>query len=188
MENDPIIDSKLSLDEALAGAAIPLEIKRSLALINVPYISFDNLLHQGQLILHEKVAKEMQEIFNLIYELRFPIQHAIPIVRYNWDDEVSMEANNTSAFNYRVIYGTSELSKHSYGLALDINPKINPYITRMGTTLPPNSIYDPEISGTLREDGKVVELFTARGWEWGGNWKREDGRKDWQHFDKKLSD
>lgn len=37
------------------------------------------------------------------------------------NDNKSMSANNTSAFNYRVISGTKKLSNHSYGLAIDIN-------------------------------------------------------------------
>ena len=61
--------------------------------------------------------------------MKYPIQRMSLVDDYDGDDETSMSANNTSAFNYRRITGSSRLSKHSQGLALDINPKINPCIS-----------------------------------------------------------
>ncbi len=57
---------------------------------------------------------------------------------YGADDETSMDANNTSAFNFCNVSGSSRLSKHAYGLTIDINPKINPYV-KGSTVLPKNS-------------------------------------------------
>ena len=39
----------------------------------------------------------------------------------------SMSADNTSAFNFRVIAGTTLLSQHALGRAIDINPVENPW-------------------------------------------------------------
>ena len=181
MQTDlPIIDSSLSLDEALTGIVIPPDVRDDLTIIDVRYISFDNQLHQGQLVVHVDVANEAKDIFDEILKLRFPIEHAIPICAYNWDDEQSMRTNNTSAFNYRVIYGTTQVSNHSRGLAIDINTRLNPCTAIDGTLQPANGSHDPEIPGTLTADSLIVKLFIDRGWRWLGH--RE--RKDWQHFDK----
>lgn len=178
--SEPIIDSTLSLKEALAGTQAPQDILNDLVLLDIAYVSFDDRIHQGQLIVHATVADEVRTIFEKILEMRFPIQHAkLPVV-YGWDDEVCMVQNNTSAFNYRIIQGTDKLSNHSYGLAIDINPTLNPYTQRDGLVVPPGSTYDPNTPGTLTVDGPVVALFKSYGWGWGGDWER----KDWQHFDK----
>lgn len=50
------------------------------------------------------------------------------IDNYDADDERSMTANNTSAFCYRTVAGSTKLSTHSRGLAVDINPLYNPYV------------------------------------------------------------
>ncbi len=178
----PIIDSSMTLEEALQGINIPDRIKINLNLIDVQYFSFDNKLHQGQLVIHSKVVNEVVEIFEKIRELQFPILKVIPVSIYKWSDEVSMANNNTSAFNYRFIFGTERLSNHSYGLAIDINPLLNPYTQIDGIIVPRGGIYDVNKIGTITADSKIVELFKSHGWQWGGNWER----KDWQHFDKNL--
>lgn len=174
----PIIDSSIPPEGALAGKDIPMEIKENLILVEVSYVSFDNLLHIGQLVVHKRVAEEVVEIFDQLAKMKFPIQHIIPIGNYNWDDDLSMAENNSSAFNYRVIHGTERLSNHSYGLAIDINPVQNPYVRGDGSTVPPGATYDTAKPGTITSD--IASLFKSYGWEWGGDWQH----KDWQHFEK----
>jgi len=169
----------MSLDEALAGKEIPGDIRKNLTLINVPFFSFDGEVREGQLVVHAEVAAEVEQIFKKLFEIRFPIEQMVPIVAYGWDDDVSMVANNTSAFNYRVIFGTDRLSNHSYGCAIDINPVQNPYIQRGGTIVPPGARYDSTQPGTVTVE--IADLFESYGWDWGGDWK---DRKDWQHFEK----
>jgi peptidoglycan L-alanyl-D-glutamate endopeptidase CwlK len=174
---NPIIDSAMNLQEALAGIEIPANIKNSLTIIEVQYISFDELLHQGQLVLHKDLTNEVIEIFKEIVRLRFPIQHVIPIVAYAWDDEASMSANNTSAFNYRLIYATNTPSNHSYGRAIDINPLLNPYTAIDGSVQPQGATYEPARPGTIQHGDPLVSAFGDRGWHW-------LAERDWQHFDK----
>ena len=169
----------MTLEEALAGKEIPNEIKNNLTLVSVPYFSFGGEVRDGQLVVHKEVASEVQEIFKKLLERRFPIQQIVPIVAYDWNDNASMSANNTSAFNYRFIYGTNRLSYHSYGRAIDINPAINPYSQNNGTIVPPDARYDITNPGTITIE--IASLFKSRGWEWGGDWKTET---DWQHFQK----
>lgn len=177
-----IKDSDYSFEEATRGAEIPKEIKKNLVLINVQYYSFDNKLHQGQLVVNKGLSNDLLKIFNLIKLERFPVAKVIPIVRYNWDDEKSMEDNNTSAFNYRFVAGTQKLSHHSYGTAIDINPLFNPYI-RKDLHQPKGSEYNPSKPGTITDDSFLVREFKKLGWEWGGSW---NDRKDYQHFEKVL--
>jgi peptidoglycan L-alanyl-D-glutamate endopeptidase CwlK len=182
-EEEFTIDSAMNLQESLEGLEIPEEIRDTLALVDVQYYSFDDKLHQGQIVIHQDLANDLRSIFKEILEMRFPIQQVVPIVAYDWDDLVSMgDYNNTSAFNYRFIYGTTELSNHSHGRALDINPRTNPYTTRLGTIIPEGAVYDPSRPGTITADSEIVKIFLSYGWEWGGNW--EETRRDWQHFQK----
>lgn len=177
-----IIDSKMTFEESVAGIELPREILNQLELVNVQYYSFDGKMHQGQVLINKKVKKDVVEIFEVIKEIKFPIAKAIPISRYNWDDERVMLDNNSSAFNYRNIKGTRIKSYHLYGLAIDINPMQNPHIKR-GKVYPENATYNPETLGTFTKDNLIVKEFIKRGWSWGGNWKSS---KDYQHFEKRL--
>lgn len=180
---EEIVDSDMTLEEALEGPEIPDEIRETLTIVSIRYQSMDGVLHRGQLVVHAAVAREVVEIFEELLRLNFAIEVARPIVVHGWDDNASMAANNTSAFNYRVIAGTDRLSNHSFGLAIDVNPRLNPYMRKDGTVLPEGATYDPEVPGTLTAESDAVRAFTNRGWEWGGDW---DDPKDWQHFEKQL--
>lgn len=172
----------MTLDKALEGIVIPQDIKNTLVLLDIDHVSINGLLQKGQLIVHHKVANELQNIFKELLKIQFPIEKMIPVSYYNWSDDASMADNNTSAFNYRFIYGTDRLSNHSYGLALDINPFLNPYHAPDGKVFPYKAKYNPDIAGTLKENEEVVMIFKMHGWEWGGAWEH----KDWQHFQKIL--
>jgi hypothetical protein len=93
-----------------------------------------------------------------------------------------MKNNNTSAFNYRFITGSRVISNHASGLAIDLNPKLNPYI-KNGVILPEDCVYDTTKAGTITAGSNLVKEFKQRGWQWGGDWKN---LKDYQHFEKKL--
>ena len=181
-ETGYVIDSDIDFDEAVAGQNIPQSVLENLRLVNVYYYGFDDKLHKGQLVVHKDIVLDMIEIFEIIRESRFPIGKVIPISKYGWSDEKSMQDNNTSAFNYRFISGSRVISNHAAGLAIDINPSLNPYI-KNGNSLPENCIYDTTKAGTILSDSELVKEFKLRGWQWGGDWK---SLKDYQHFEKKL--
>ncbi|HEY6626555.1 MAG TPA: M15 family metallopeptidase [Ignavibacteriaceae bacterium] len=177
-----VIDSDVAFEEAVAGISIPQSILENLRLVDVYYYGFDEKIHKGQLVVHKDVVLDVIEIFELIRESRFPIGKVVPINKYGWSDEKSMLDNNTSAFNYRFISGSRVISNHAAGLAIDINPALNPYI-KNGNSLPENCIYDTTKVGTISASSELVKEFKQRGWEWGGDWK---SLKDYQHFEKKL--
>ncbi len=174
-----IFDSDLTFDEAVAGTDFPQEIRANLTLVKIKHLGFDGKIHVGELVVNKLIANDVKAIFMKLLSVKFPIEKVIPIVKYSWDDEKSMQDNNTSAFNYRVIKGTTRLSKHSYGLAIDINPKLNPYVKK-NSVEPKGAVYNPKIPGTIVKDSQVVKIFKSYGWKWGGDWTRG---KDYQHFE-----
>jgi peptidoglycan LD-endopeptidase CwlK len=177
-----IIDSNYSLEEALNGISIPTSVKNDLELVTVKYYGFDDRLHQGQLIVNKKIADDIKEIFEIIEEIKFPIEKVVPMSEYSWSDEKSMDDNNTCSFNYRFISGTRIISMHASGLAIDINPRQNPYI-KNGNCIPAGTAYKEEVKGTIKPNSELVKAFKERGWTWGGDWK---SLKDYQHFQKEL--
>jgi hypothetical protein len=186
--DNPIIDSNMTYQQAFEGlsANCPVSIKERQRLVTVKYYSFDNRIHQGQLVIDMDLVKDIEFAFEQALKAKFPIYSVIPISHMlfrkngNWDDDLSMEANNTSAFNYRTITGGQTLSMHARGRAIDINPVQNPYINGR-IVLPPNSIYNARVAGTLTGDNIIVKTLLARGWSWGGNWASP---KDYQHLEK----
>ena len=178
---EAIVDSAMSFSEAIEGTPAPLEIIDSLSMIDVCYYSFDGRKHQGQVIVSREVEDDVYDLFNFIEKILFPIGKVIPIVAYQWDDYKSMADNNTSSFNFRVIEGTTKLSMHSLGKAVDINPVQNPVIYPNGVVAPEGANYLPQEPGTLTTDHAIVQEFLRRGWHWGGNF---DQPKDYHHFEK----
>jgi muramoyltetrapeptide carboxypeptidase len=185
---DPIIDSEMTEQEAFAGLdpSCPKEVRARQRLVEVRYFGFDGKIHRGQLVIDGELATEVREIFEVMLTLKFPIGSVIPVSlpkfrkEGRWDDELSMAANNTSAFNYRRIEGTNKLSYHAHGRAIDINPVQNPYV-RGTVVIPAGARYDVAMKGTLSPKHLVVKTFLERGWKWGGSWR---SMKDYQHFDK----
>lgn len=166
------------------GAPIDLD---DLAYVEVTYWGFDDKPHLGELIVNKDIAEEVATIFQEIYKAKFPIEKIRLIDEYNANDDLSMEDNNTSAFCYRVVTGGKALSKHSYGVAIDINPVQNPYVT--GSEVLPkkgreflNRNYIRK--GMIVKDDVVYRAFKSRGWKWGGEW---NSLKDYQHFQKDIT-
>ena len=178
-----IVDSRMSFSEAIAGTTAPEKVIKSLSLLEVGYYSFDGKLHLGQLVAHQQLAGELVEIFAAIRDIRFPVARVIPIARYGWSDLTSMADNNTSCFNYRFIAGTTRLSCHANGMAIDINPRQNPVIYEDGTLLPPEAVYSPQDGGAFSPSSPILKEFMARGWKWGGEFT---SIKDYHHFEKTI--
>ncbi len=173
---------KLTFAEAIAGTSAPAEVTERLQLIEVPFIDFEGRPSVGQLVVHQVLAKEIVLLFTEIARLSFPIEKINPLVKYGWKDEASMADNNSSGFNYRLISGTNQPSIHSYGRAIDINPRLNPYHGRLGVE-PAGATHDPATPGTLTAESPVVKMFEDHGWTWLGH--RPEYR-DYQHFQKAV--
>jgi len=174
----PILDSTLSRAEAMKGQTAPASIRDSQALVNVRYYSFDQKLHEGQIVINKALAQDVKSIFQEIEASHFPIAKVIPIERYGWSDDDSVKDDNTSGFNYRKVPATHRLSSHAEGRAIDLNPRENPYIDPIRG---PKQTYNPNAPGALTPGSAPVRIFKKHGWKWGGVWRR--GR-DYQHFEK----
>lgn len=143
----------------------------------------------GELVCNVLISKDLMEIFKALFEADYPIEKMRLIDHYGCNDEASMLDNNTSCFNQRPITAGGRISKHSYGLAIDINPKYNPYykVKTSGT-----AVVKPEASTDYLDRSsafpyKIVKgdlcyrLFKQHGFQWGGDWL---SGKDYQHFEK----
>lgn len=160
--------------------------------IKVLHMGFDGETHIGEMIVNKAIADDMIDIFRELYSISYPIEKMFLIDDYDADDTKSMEDNNSSAFNFRFIDGTTRRSVHSDGLAIDINPLYNPYVrTRDGETeVLPESGWeyidrDKENEYYIRKDDPCYQAFINSGFTWGGEWKNS---KDYQHFEKKSAD
>ncbi len=175
-----VVDSRMTFAEAIAGTKAPPEVIADLRLVEVRYYSCDGRRHQGQLVVHRAVARDVAEIFQLMERIKFPVGKVVPIVAYRWSDGASMRDNNSSAFNYRTVAGTKRLSRHAFGLAVDINPYLNPVVYDSGRISPRGAAYRPGEPGVLTRDHPVVREFLRRGWQWGADFT---AMKDYHHFD-----
>jgi hypothetical protein len=171
-------------------------VKSHLVCLEVRYRGFEisglvdsNTTHKGILMVHKSVKEDLAYVFEELYIRNFPIHKVVPVNKYGlnqdstgWDDSKSMADNNSSAFNYRYITNSKELSPHAYGTAIDINPLFNPYEKYEVDgkfTEPDNAIYNCQKTGTIT-DTIVTGLFDKIGWIWGGRWNNP---VDYQHFD-----
>lgn len=146
--------------------------------LGVVYINFSGSYEQGQLVADKAVAQDIKALFAELLARKFPIAGVRPIPAYAWDDDASMENNNSSSVNFRFVGGSDKLSLHSFGIAIDINPAQNPMVIG-DERYPSGAMYDERgaTPGTITKD--IVDLFAQHGFEWGGNWQ---SLKDYQHF------
>ena len=91
--------------------------------ITVQHIDGEGKPHEGIIICNHAIANDLRQIFAELYRQKYPIERIRPISEYYNDDERSMRANNTSCYCYRPIAGSTRLSKHALGMAIDINPQ-----------------------------------------------------------------
>ena len=160
-----------------------------LSYLVVQYVGFDLETHKGEIICNNAIAEDLVEIFYELYRNEYQIESISLIEEYDGDDLASCTANNTSCFNYREVVGSSSLSKHALGLAIDINPLYNPYITYNSdgsiNVYPENAADYADRSKSfpykIDENDLCYKLFTERGFTWGGHW---NSVKDYQHFQK----
>ncbi|MCR5254653.1 MAG: M15 family metallopeptidase [Acetatifactor sp.] len=187
-------DISEDLRKYITGISYPAEEQTDIDIsdldyVHIKYMDFEGNPANGELICNKYISEDLIYIFSKLYENDYRIEKVRLIDEYDGDDDLSMADNNSSCFNYRNIVGTKTLSKHSLGLAIDINPLYNPYITFNddGTS----NIYPKGSEGyadrskdfpyKIDENDLCYKLFTERGFTWGGNW---NSSKDYQHFQK----
>ena len=166
--------------------SVPLDELRYLKL---QYIDFNGDSQEGEMICNKSISEDVLEIFYELYQNGYQIESIKLIDEFNGDDTASMLANNTSCFNYRVVEGTTRLSNHAKGLAIDLNPFYNPYITynkdgSVNISPEGSEAYADRNSSfpyKIDENDLAYKLFKEHGFTWGGNW---NSVKDYQHFER----
>lgn len=158
--------------------------------VRILHYDFQGQIQEGELIVNQKIAYAVMRTFYQLYKWEYPIESVRLVDDFEGDDELSMEANNSSAFNYRTVEGSSELSRHALGMAVDINPRINPYV-REDAYFPKNAEEylerDPKKCTGEHRDKMIhkkdmaYKIFKRNGFSWGGDWQSV---KDYQHFER----
>jgi hypothetical protein len=155
----------------------------TLRLVTLRHWNFDGAVRRGELVVHRAHAGRIVTVFRKLFERRFPIARMRLVDAYGADDDRSMAANNTSAFNCRFVSGTRRWSEHAFGRALDVNPIQNPYVASNGRVSPLAGARYANRSrrapGMIYAGDATVRAFASVGWRWGGAWK---GDRDYQHF------
>ena len=156
-----------------------------LSMVSFPYVGFDDKVHSdGRIVVMDATAEYVLQIFTKLYERRFPIAHARLMNHYDGNDSAATADNNTSSFNARPSTGGDSWSMHAYGLAIDLNPVQNPYVTGSGSSLR----VMPRLAAayanrSLRRPGMAetaIDVFADHGFTvWGGTWHSPI---DYQHF------
>ena len=169
--------------------------REDLRCLHVLHTDLNGQTHEGEMIVNHHIAEDVLDILRRLYEADYPIEKIRLIDEYDADDERSMEDNNSSAFNFRLISHTTRVSKHGLGLAVDINPLYNPYTKMVDgerivepITGEPYLDRDADFPYKIEENDLCRKLFTEHGFEWGGAW---EDRKDYQHFaipDEKIAE
>ena len=178
------------------GGAVKLSDLRYLRTL---YYDFDGKVRAGELIVNQSIAKDTLAVFRELFEIKYQIRKMQLIDNYfpeskktTWSaaasttaDNASMNDDNTSSFNYRTVAGTSNISRHGYGLAIDVNPFENPWCP--GGKVYPNQIKSAAYVNRANRrdhmiyaDSEITQIFKKHGFRWlGAAWTR-----DYQHFEK----
>ena len=155
--------------------------------LHVLHKDLDGNVLEGEMICNKQIAEDVLEILRILYENDYPIEKIRLVDEYDAVDEASMADNNSSSFNFRFVSYTNHVSKHGYGLAVDINPLYNPYtkvVNGKRSVEPANGVpyldREKEFPYKITRDDLCCRLFLEHGFSWGGDWENS---KDYQHFE-----
>jgi hypothetical protein len=154
------------------------------------HIDIEGHTHIGEMVCNKLIADRVVGILRTLYEQHYPIERMVLPDEYDANDEQQMRANNSSCFCYRVVSGSTSLSLHARGLAIDINTLYNPYIRykKNGARVVEPATGKPYCDRKKQFPYKIergdlcFRLFAEQGFKWGGDWKTV---KDYQHFEYK---
>jgi hypothetical protein len=160
-----------------------------LRVLTVPYRGFDGEVHTGQLIVNRGAARPLARVLHKLYVLRFPIRHMALADFYGPRRMRPADGDVTASFECRQAVpspctggrGTGSWSMHAFGLAVDVNPRENPYVGCGQSRDPATRPYrdrSRHLKGMVGR--RVVRSFRSVGWGWGGAWT--GNTKDYMHF------
>jgi hypothetical protein len=153
-----------------------------LAYLTVVFRGFDGLAHTGELVVASSQAKGVVSVFRTLFDAGFPIEEMRLPTTADMEAHPTGDGNDTAGLVCRAARGQTSWSAHAYGLAIDLNPFMNPYHN--------GDVVLPELASAYLDRGWVrpgmvepgsiaVRAFARIGWSWGGAWS---SLKDYQHF------
>jgi hypothetical protein len=161
--------------------ACPIDLP-GLRYVTVTFRGFDGKAHTGELVLAAREAQDVVSVFRALFRADFPIEEMRLPTTADLEAHPTGDGNNTAALVCRASRGTTTWSAHAYGLAVDINPFLNPYskgdlvLPELASAYLDRSRRQP---GIIHADSVAVREFARIGWSWGGAWQ---SLKDYQHF------
>ena len=160
-----------------SGCPVPI---RKLRIVRVSIHKFDGSARLGRMIIHRREAHDVVTVMRKLWRHDYPIRRMRLIDAYGAKDRRSMRHDNTSAFNCRYVSGTNNWSMHARGLAIDLNPVENPYVSGSYVSPANGAKYADRCChpAIVHANDGVVRAFASIGWGWGGIWSSPD----YQHF------
>jgi hypothetical protein len=144
------------------------------------------------MVVNASAADDVLWVFHQLFDARFPIKRVDLSTPFHPNSfaqhrRITSHRSVTASFNCRPVVTAlgpeDTFSQHAYGLAIDLNPLQNPYVTSDGFVR--NRAAEPYLDrsrnfeGMIHEGDVVFRSFAAIGWSWGGDWS---GDKDYMHF------
>jgi hypothetical protein len=163
--------------------------RSNLRLLTVTHWGFDGRSHRGTLVVNRAATAPLTRAFRKLYALHFPIHHLDAEAIYGAAERHVTDGDPSGSFECRQAVpspctggtGTGTWSMHAFGLAVDINPRENPYVG-CGESHDPAAIRYRNRS--VHRKGmitpRVLAAFASVGWGWGGSWVGDT--KDYMHF------
>jgi D-alanyl-D-alanine carboxypeptidase len=160
-----------------------------LRVLTVTHRGFDGHVHTGQLVVNKSATRPLAQVFRRLQQLRFPIRHLSIAAVYGPIRDRPRDGDVSGSFECRQAVpspctggkGTGSWSMHAYGLAVDINPRENPYVGCGQSRDPTAQAYrDRSRHRRGMVTARVVGAFSSIGWGWGGAWAGDT--KDYMHF------
>ena len=153
-----------------------------LSYLTLAFRGFDGEAHTGELVVAASVADDVVSVFRELFAAGFPIEEMRLPTTADMEAHPTGDGNDTAGLVCRATRGETTWSAHAYGLAIDLNPFMNPY--HNGDVVLPELASAYLDRGWVRpgmvEPGSVaVRAFARIGWSWGGDWS---SLKDFQHF------
>ncbi|MCL2614560.1 MAG: M15 family metallopeptidase [Nocardioidaceae bacterium] len=161
------------------GCPVPLS---GLRYLRMGFHGFDGLAHTGEMVVNARVATAVVSVFRRLFAARFPIEEMRLPTTADLDAHPTGDGNDTASMVCRDARGSTVLSAHAYGLAIDLDPFDNPYhrgdvvLPELASAYLDRSWVRP---GMVEPGGVAVRAFAAIGWSWGGDWH---SLKDYEHF------
>ena len=144
--------------------------QKNIIVMDLPYpmrLSWETHSKVNKISCHRLVADDLKAIFTKIAataRVHVKQRDGYDLSSQYYDDATLRLLTSLNVdlyggcFHYRLKRGLNQVSVHSFGAAIDLDPEHN----GLGDTTPAMPMW-------------VVDIFEEAGWRWGGRWTRCDG-------------